>query len=1092
MKGILVVFSFFLVFDRMKCIRKLFKNENDEEKDLINIFPFEITEFKLQKDTTNKYILKCNQKCEKIYFSLLKANIHSLQILIYEDYKIMKEDDEKKKYENAKKKLKVGNDINKNKNGFYESESNEIYFIIYNSLNSKAEDFIIVHIKQKEINIEEINNKCYKFLFGGNHIFNFKNNKNEINFLQYQFNTKKNIEVDYYIRNKKETNKIIEEKKKFINNYIKIDNNNNYEFYFNLLSENEEINFEICFEFLKSKFEEISNEKIEYTKLIISPGDFYFYSNIANNQFGNFLLTFNYNYIKMFDNVFCQFSNIEKEIDFKFTNNEKSDCEFIKDKFNYENYYVYFKNNQKNKNILFKVTINNNYYNISKQTFSLYKSYVDEINNNFLEKNISLFRNPYFLKMNISNFEDDNKIIFMLNDDITMNIIEGEFNKENYMNQISNKIKKFSFFEIKALKEKKIDEINIILHNSIPHQQLYFLLETYNKHTKIIMNNENINSEKNFKIEINDCINDKYYYIGKYSNSEEKISFIDYIYGIGEAYHSNNFNTSLDLKYKEKKLNSNFPLKKFNIFKNEIEAFFIDCNSPILAYLNLYPSTIQNINEIKEGEKLSIYLTKGKSYSFNLSSSLKEKNEIFYEIILLSERKQKIEVNIQNDKFNLNENSLTRKSFKPVKNYNGNDIIFENNDLKLNNTLIQFKIGISDKNLFCNYYLNNTFDEIENKKNLIINILKEDSKFKEIKIIFENNENKDIKVCSFFSFGKFPYIIIPKDNCIIFEKKKIKEYYISYPFNKIIDNNNQKTFFNEDDYLLIFSFPEKIIKPKIIITKEDEKIIKINHTNPYNKINYDNKLISDNYILISEEDYNKKNSGIFLYISYFVKKESQNNFFSYKLNYSNSIIKNEIINTSKSGNFIYSFKDNYINFSLEITSDISYNILMKKINLSDNYNLSLNPDLSIKKEEKNFKAKKILNEENVDYYYKIGNKFEDVIDINNLTNNISIENNDKENLIFKINDTFYKEDFYINIFAIQKNNYQATFIYNSLFVQNNSNSKKLSRFWIFTILIIVAVILFVFIIIIAKMTKKKDAGDLIDEQFESKFSLVEG
>ena len=164
---------------------------------------------------------------------------------------------------------------------------------------------------------------------------------------------------------------------------------------------------------------------------------------------------------------------------------------------------------------------------------------------------------------------------------------------------------------------------------------------------------------------------------------------------------------------------------------------------------------------------------------------------------------------------------------------------------------------------------------------------------------------------------------------------------------------------------------------------------------------------------------------------------------------------------------------------------------MKKINLSDNYNLSLNPDLSIKKEEKNFKAKKILNEENVDYYYKIGNKFEEVIDISNLTNNISIENNDKENLIFKINDTFYKEDFYINIFAIQKNNYQATFIYNSLFVQNNLNNKK-SHFWIFTILIIVAVILFMFIIIIAKMTKKKDAGDLIDEQFESKFSLVEG
>ena len=252
-----------------------------------------------------------------------------------------------------------------------------------------------------------------------------------------------------------------------------------------------------------------------------------------------------------------------------------------------------------------------------------------------------------------------------------MNVILGNFSKDNYK-KYSNKINHIHILDINELKNKEIKEVNIMLHTAIPHQKCYFLHKIYDNHTHFIINNENTNNEKSYKIEINDCINDQFYYIGLYNyENEERIGFIDYIYGIGESYYLNYVNnSSLENQFKILKNNFNSLLNNISLLAGNFEIVNVNCTSPILAYLNIYPSIEQNIEgeyEIKEGEKFSFFLKKFSEYKIILNDDLSKKDKVYYEILLLSKEEQTVFVNISDKIFNITENEIIRDSFDPNK-----------------------------------------------------------------------------------------------------------------------------------------------------------------------------------------------------------------------------------------------------------------------------------------------------------------------------------------------------------------------------------------------------------------------------------------
>ena len=76
--------------------------------------------------------------------------------------------------------------------------------------------------------------------------------------------------------------------------------------------------------------------------------------------------------------------------------------------------------------------------------------------------------------MKIDDYKKDTKVMLLTNDDITMNVILGNFTKDNYK-KYSNKINHIHILDINELKNKEIKEVNIMLHTAIPHQKCYFL-----------------------------------------------------------------------------------------------------------------------------------------------------------------------------------------------------------------------------------------------------------------------------------------------------------------------------------------------------------------------------------------------------------------------------------------------------------------------------------------------------------------------------------------------------------------------------------------------------------------------------------------
>ena len=189
----------------------------------------------------------------------------------------------------------------------------------------------------------------------------------------------------------------------------------------------------------------LQENQLNILQLSFLLGDFYFFTGTENIQVGkkgHLLLTFNS--ISHNITITCKLSDMKnpKISDFSFNHSSNSDCEYFKDSYAYENYHIHYNKTDINKTtLLIKVTINYN-STFNKHIFSIYKSYPEyeiNANNGDYERNISLFRNPYFFKMKIDDYKKDTKVMLLTNDDITMNVILGNFSKDNYK-KYSNKI----------------------------------------------------------------------------------------------------------------------------------------------------------------------------------------------------------------------------------------------------------------------------------------------------------------------------------------------------------------------------------------------------------------------------------------------------------------------------------------------------------------------------------------------------------------------------------------------------------------------------------------------------------------------------
>lgn len=227
-----------------------------------------------------------------------------------------------------------------------------------------------------------------------------------------------------------------------------------------------------------------------------------------------------------------------------------------------------------------------------------------------------------------------------------------------------------------------------------------------------------------------------------------------------------------------------------------------------------------------------------------------------------------------------------------------------------------------------------------------------------------------------------------------------------------------------------------------------------------------------------------------IYISYFNSenekisdsKEKREGIIDYSLSYGNTIIKKEKLISNDTGRKIYNFKDNFLDFDLEINSNCSYNLVLKKYILNESYELNLNNSFEIKSVENNFTANRIISEENISYYYITGNEYKDVIDLSHINEKEEIQINDENIITFQKPNK--KDDYYLNIIAVQKDNYKLSFLYNP----NKVNKEKSSANEIFIALFIFIVIILI-VVVIFKKGKLDDA--IITEQIQPDIPLVQ-
>ena len=761
------------------------------------IFNYQINNFNFDSKEKFKIVYFKNEKEGDIYIKFdNKIKIGSL-IYIYEDKKSIH-------------KLEKGFDGNylikediSNLNQFYfPTYKNNLYIIIYNE-NGFEMNIITLISSEMFYTIESNKNLNLDFysIKRGTQDFNYKINK---------LNYEKYLHLQWNIYNELSKVQIIIYNDNIQNPYFNIEDNNQKSYYIKL---EHSIDYNIKFT-IKNKFIDIYkininfdftdfsdiikfNEK-EFSIPILSKQILYLIQPISyyklNEKIGYKIPKVNYNIklsIKYFENEKEEniINNINKikEYDYIF---DKGDCN--------ENNCLYSKNKIKEENnyLLLKIEfmpeyISYNIFKIEKMSISLK-----------IDSSINLLLEKYEMKdLTFNQISNEQSIIIYSNNSnaIIVNNYPIIDNSKLPLYIIDNQIIK--------------NDISFLLYDNIINNK-YQVNITYSNNNQIIYHqfNERRLGISSYRIQINDC-SKEYYYYGHFNNYDDyPIIYFDIIYGQSEIYIKdfNNISSSEDLfNFKNNKNLYSYPkvvLSNYDIFQifcfksSLINIFYIDPNiynneEIILNYGNEY-----NIH-LKNNEKRIIKInTNSEIYS----------NEFYIEFKLISslDKQVNIQFNVKNINLN-NEENITRFTFK---NINNNTIELES--LK-ENALIFIKIGLNKK--IYESFSNFTNLDFTPKKNYTIFLYPKNNEkniTKSSKIIIENIKLEETKICLKEGFDGINYINSPINSyCFNLKNKETKIFNYSYPYNdknkieirKLNDDNNE-LFYS----IFYFENPENI------------------------------------------------------------------------------------------------------------------------------------------------------------------------------------------------------------------------------------------------------------------------------------------
>ena len=481
-------------------------------------------------------------------------------------------------------------------------------------------------------------------------------------------------------------------------------------------------------------------------------------------------------------------------------------------------YYLNKKTNDNQKYLLVKVDLqlSNLNNNIKNNIFTIQKNYI-----------------PIEIKSSIFfEMEKYSKKLFKFNYDSIL-INQTIIIYSNNENSIYVKNNKYGFISGKKLYVINKDMVyNDIIFELFNNNEDYKVNIEYIPKDKILYykNSENRNKISNYRIKINECHKENYYY-SAFNKKNDEIIYVEVVYGDSKVYSIENtkFSSINDL-YNFNKIDNELSYPK--IITSEYDIIQFVCTQPSLINIYYYNYQIEEII-LNYGDSYGIYIKNGiKRIKIKKESEIYN-NSFSFEIKLIYSNKKSKNARI---KFNKKIYQLENK----------NNIIRDTNEKLIEeeielesyneNTFILLKIGLKDK--LYTYIKEEKKEIIPDKNYTIVLFPKNNEKEKYISstIIIENNKPFNSgKICLSEGFNGEKYIEIPQNkDCISLNKDEKISFKTPYPYKDKISLRRLSNDYDNYFYTKIYFENPQNLKISYSFEKIKEKGKKENNNNNQN------------------------------------------------------------------------------------------------------------------------------------------------------------------------------------------------------------------------------------------------------------------
>ena len=592
----------------------------------------------------------------------------------------------------------------------------------------------------------------------------------------------------------------------------------------------------------------------------------------------------------------------------------------------------------------------------------------------------------------------------------------------------------------KLYKIKK--ETNIVLYNK--DKDFNFEIKFY-PYIEDYGDNERIINEKDFfiekRIELNDC-NKNYFFF--YFTDTNFIIYPKLIKGDSNIYTIKDYNDDLNIE-------DIYPMSsdKQKLIENQHETkenflvLKLKCNLP--SIIDIYIIKDDFVNYFTTSSTRYIYLRENEYVNFSL------KFYMAFELIADKDQKeQNIIVKVNQTDNNINKNNLNYYFTEEIQYFNYIQII----STKGNNILI-LRGGLNEDE---GIIVDDTYSYKYKMKNVFV-FPKNDKTIKEVNIKTKLLNQEKILLFLYNNYGKKPFY----DISFFDAEKYISKYNNNYNITiKNPYNDLGKRELSNDEYYYHYIFGNTI-KIALLFTYEIVREIRV-YPNFFEVLkpginNFSIDIKNKKQFVYQINKCQSENVDIIL-------NETENKYRNFRYNTSKFIIESYLIDKQTeitlSINSLNETLFKYINFEKE---------LQYTFNPTDNYNITIEISNSTNEIKLNYEA--FLKNEKTEYNVIISRK----IDINETLMNdecylynliehkkakiIVFEDDGKNNNITKeIEYEFeYDDIYYINIFALQKENYKIMATYNNINFYHKKVEKFGFLFFLFLCLIIALLIM---------------------------------